>query len=272
MGDTGFCQFSGFWEDDQNYYLVMEYGGYSYFEFVRMGCDAIINGELTVEEWQDIIRFQFRQFACTLYYFHKIVEIAHLDLSLENCVVDTNGNLRIIDFGLAHDATNTTRKHSCDDNDDTDDKKKEEKEEKAENKKQEDNVSYTRWKSCHYVGKKEYMAPEVRELRKYHSIKYGTKSVPSNERYDTRAADMWSAGLVLFRSCFWLSIPWKVEHGQIDPESAIVYDYVVNRSRLLEVVQQMGTNLAAQNSKNLDISNWKEMDLAVGMCIVYRTI
>ena len=129
-------------------------------------------------------------------------------------------------------------------------------EKKKDNENETDNDE--NWKACHYVGKKDYMAPEVRQLRKYHSRYKGTTSVPKNERYDARAADMWCVGIVLFRACFWLKRLWGVDEGNIIPRSRQVYDYVVNRGKLLKVVKEMPT-------ENLDLSNWKEMELAVGM-------
>jgi len=107
------------WEDENCYYLAMEYcGAGELFDFIR---DNHTKGEqskivknaakqeqkceTTPNEWSLCVQSMFRQMVDTVSWMH-LHGVSHLDLSLENTmlasVIDKHqANIKIIDFGVA---------------------------------------------------------------------------------------------------------------------------------------------------------------------------
>ena len=75
-------------EGDQ-YYEVMEYGPFDYFELV-------MGGQMSTMQ----INSAFKQIVNGVAYLHSM-GVAHRDLKLDNCVVDQEGVVKLIDFGSA---------------------------------------------------------------------------------------------------------------------------------------------------------------------------
>ena len=102
-----------FFEDKNNYYLVMERGGIGLFEFVVNCHEYILNGKLTIKEWRRTVRIIFAKMVKVIRYLHKTVFCCNLDISLENVVMSRNTyfdekngkikciDIRFIDFGLS---------------------------------------------------------------------------------------------------------------------------------------------------------------------------
>ena len=102
-----------FFDDENNYYLVMERGGIGLFEFVVKCHQYIIDGKLSITEWRRTVQIIFAKMVKVIRYFHKIVFCCNLDISLENVVLSRNTyfdeksgkikniDIRFIDFGLS---------------------------------------------------------------------------------------------------------------------------------------------------------------------------
>jgi len=106
-----------FFQSKTNYYLVMENGGSSLFDFVVKAHQLIACDKLDVSEWHKCVKVIYKQLLDALQYMHS-EGIVHYDISLENMVindveliedVDTSKisfvteriSVKVIDFGLA---------------------------------------------------------------------------------------------------------------------------------------------------------------------------
>lgn len=94
------CQFYGMLEDEQSYYIVMEYlsGGtlINYLHTMQGTCNM------------QIISKMFCQIMSAVRYLHNVKHIVHRDLKYDNILLDENKNIRIIDFGLCSTLKNPT--------------------------------------------------------------------------------------------------------------------------------------------------------------------
>jgi len=93
------------------YYIVMEYGGNITLK------QFIDRGKLNIKHWQKICKYIMWQIAAALNWMHDDMNCAHLDLTLENIVmnddyfllnsetgtvsVDRNLTIKLVDFGLS---------------------------------------------------------------------------------------------------------------------------------------------------------------------------
>eukprot|EP00484_Ammonia_sp_Unknown_P008553 CAMPEP_0197074932 /NCGR_PEP_ID=MMETSP1384-20130603/211356_1 /TAXON_ID=29189 /ORGANISM="Ammonia sp." /LENGTH=409 /DNA_ID=CAMNT_0042513773 /DNA_START=23 /DNA_END=1252 /DNA_ORIENTATION=- len=163
------AKFESFFTDKQHYYLVMEDAGDGLFEFVTK-CHAFIEDDkLSVAEWLRFCRAAFKQMVDVVHWLHTKMNCCHLDISLENFVIDNvmvsvdpdtqrfhfadGFVIKIVDFGLAEVFTKTRPNGEFD------------------------------FSSTKYVGKTVYKSPEV----------YAKKRA-----FDARSADCWSLGACLF--------------------------------------------------------------------------
>ncbi|KAM9886895.1 hypothetical protein OXX69_013548, partial [Metschnikowia pulcherrima] len=148
------------------YFIVMEYCPYDFFNLVMSG----------LMKYDEICCY-FRQIVNGVQHLHQS-GIAHRDLKLDNCVVNQDGILKLIDFGSAFQF-----KKSLDDVD--------------------AGVNDVMLDSTHklmyakgIVGSDPYLAPEVFEP----TIEDG---------YDARLADVWSIAIIF--CCMVLKrFPWKL--------------------------------------------------------------
>ena len=93
-------------EDQTHYYIVMEYAsGGSLLQYITQ------NGRL--DEYK--ARHIFTQLISLLHYLHTQKQIVHRDIKLENIMLDDNGNIRLIDFGLGNEVSsdNNLFKTAC---------------------------------------------------------------------------------------------------------------------------------------------------------------
>merc|ERR1712087_251037 len=111
------AKFEGFFTDSRNYMLVMEDGGDGFFEFVTKCHQFISKGKLTIAEWHRFCKLAYAQMVDLVHWLHCEMNCCHLDISLENFVIDncrvivsetTNQiefcadfQIKLIDFGLA---------------------------------------------------------------------------------------------------------------------------------------------------------------------------
>jgi len=169
--------FVGFWQSARYYYLVMEHGGSDMFQFVVTAHQHIQSGKLAVKEWRKFAKYVFWQMSVFLLWLHNSCHCAHLDVSLENMLIQngefipqkngqltvaTNVRISFCDFGLAEFYDIDPSEHTL------------------------DNID-TAYASIKYCGKTQYKSPQV----------YSRSGV-----FDGRKADVWSLGVVLFCVCF----------------------------------------------------------------------
>lgn len=186
----GFSKFVDFFENKDCFVLVSEHGGVELLSYIRSIHPFKQNDKLLIREWKQYIRYHFRFIARCIYYLHIHCNVAHLDLSLENMVIDDT-ICRIIDFGLA-------RKCPIGNNNKNN----------AKNHKNNKNRNI-KWKYDGYVGKKLYQSPEIRKIKYY--LLNGMR-VPLDAMYDPRSADIWALGVMLFIMLIGAQ-PWHVaEH------------------------------------------------------------
>ncbi|CAH2351359.1 serine/threonine-protein kinase Hrk1p [[Candida] railenensis] len=150
---------------DTEYFIVMEYCPYDFFNLVMSG----------LMDRKEIACY-FKQIINGVAYLHEN-GLAHRDLKLDNCVVNSNGILKLIDFGSAvHFKREKVVSNPNSSEDDLDEK-------------------YRLIRARGIVGSDPYLAPEVFE--------------PSNFGYDPRLVDIWSIAIIY--CCMILKrFPWKL--------------------------------------------------------------
>eukprot|EP01084_Bolivina_argentea_P007324 13760_1 len=116
-------QFQGFLQTADDYWLIMEYGGESLFDFVTKAHQLIKRGVIDRENWNKMVIVIFKQMIECISYIHS-KNVAHFDISLENFLIndvkigiksdsniekimfDVNDvHIKLCDFGLAHKFT-----------------------------------------------------------------------------------------------------------------------------------------------------------------------
>ncbi|WEJ96618.1 hypothetical protein PSN45_004159 [Yamadazyma tenuis] len=153
-----------------DYYIIMEYCKYDFFNLV-------MSGLMNLEE----INCYFRQIVNGVGYLHSM-GLAHRDLKLDNCVVNEDGILKLIDFGSSVQfrkpiPEDVTPAHII----------------------ESDEQKYQLVMSTGVVGSDPYLSPEV-----------FSQAEPGEERgYDSRKVDVWSIGIIY--CCMILRrFPWKI--------------------------------------------------------------
>eukprot|EP01083_Nonionella_stella_P068898 183244_1 len=150
-----------FFYDESNYYLVMENGGISLFDFVLKAHQCLSTGKIKQIAWRNTCRSIFKQMVTFIHILHNTMSVCHLDISLENILIrealvtDSNHlapqyEIKFCDFGLAErfDAMSNP------------------------------NFLCNKW-----VGKTGYKSPEIFEKK---------------PNFNAKAADIWSLGVCLF--------------------------------------------------------------------------
>lgn len=193
-----------------NYYLIMEDGGYSIFEFVKKAHKFIECGRLKIAEWHRIVKIIFKQMIQAIDYIHT-KNVAHMDISLENWLIndvsinmtpnnhilfaDNKGKgveVKLCDFGLAQLFPVSKSKS------------------KSNSGSSEFKWS-TNWISNKFCGKRNYKSPEI-----------ALKQV-----FNAQSNDMWCLGICLFMMIIG-SAPWSIAI-QSDPS----FIHIMNGNLLL---------------------------------------
>ena len=84
------CAMLYYINSNRNYYLVMEDGGSSLFDFVVKMHQFVESKRLNIDELHSVSRIIFQQMIEAIEYIHS-KGIAHMDISLENWLIDDLG-------------------------------------------------------------------------------------------------------------------------------------------------------------------------------------
>ena len=99
-----------FFYDDKFIFLVQQFGGINMFEYIKSSHEMIKDGEIPIQEWKRHCKILIKQILLYINWMHNHVFLCHLDISLENMVINNveydyhlkkftnHGNLSIIDF------------------------------------------------------------------------------------------------------------------------------------------------------------------------------
>ncbi|KAK6205173.1 putative serine/threonine-protein kinase [Scheffersomyces amazonensis] len=152
---------------EPDYHIVMEYCEYDFFNLVMSG----------LMETNEVACY-FKQIVNGVHFLHEN-GLAHRDLKLDNCVVNGNGILKLIDFGSAVQFRKVVDKSTVLDSTDE----------------LINDGKYRLIKARGVVGSDPYLSPEVFE--------------PTNLGYDPRLADVWSIAII-FCCMILRRFPWKI--------------------------------------------------------------
>jgi len=174
-------KFLKFFESESYFYLVMENAGtMNLAAFNERAHRLIADGKLKIREWRKILKFLMWQLSVTVYWLHRDMKCCHLDLSLENVMVqnsnfiehedgavtvDPNIKIKLCDFGLAEVFRADT---DCADSAGDDD----------------DGYALNPFKCTKHAMKDRYYLSAPR--------------VFGEEPYDARKADMWALGVIFY--------------------------------------------------------------------------
>eukprot|EP01084_Bolivina_argentea_P098223 176536_1 len=203
-----------FFHDETNYYLVMENGGKSLFDFVLKAHQFISAGKLSPFQWQTACKSIFKQMVTFLDVLHNAMAVCHLDISLENVLINdvlitidaTNGSIRFvsqfkikfIDFGLSEMF---------------------------------DPISNPNFLCNKWVGKSGYQSPELFEKK---------------ANFSAKASDIWSLGVCLFALLIG-NMPYH------KPSMSDPYFPWIMSGRIVELINEWGKSSCIRNSLAPDI-------------------
>ncbi|ETO30237.1 Protein kinase domain containing protein [Reticulomyxa filosa] len=204
---TRFAKLINEWETVDHKYMAMEYcAGGDLFEYTQRvlhkcsslqprlpppsspskACEPQLMKNNAVYGRFLLIQHLFAQMVSAVAYLHNMVEVCHMDISLENFMIvhetlqTTMPTLKLIDFGLAKDCSAKTQNMNSADKGKDKDKDKD---------KHESNARFL-YNEC--VGKLKYQSPECYDCRHKEFQRY----------YDCRLNDTYCLGVCLFMLLF----------------------------------------------------------------------
>jgi len=74
-------------QSNNDYYLAMEDGGHSLFEFTQSAHQCIEAGQLSIAEWHKMVKVIFKQMVECVEYIHS-KNVCHFDISIENFLLN----------------------------------------------------------------------------------------------------------------------------------------------------------------------------------------
>merc|ERR1712087_351568 len=80
-------KFISFFKSRTCFYLLMEDGGHSLFEFVRRAHYFLSAGHIEINHWHQVIRCIFVQMVEAIAFMHSL-NVVHFDISLENLLIN----------------------------------------------------------------------------------------------------------------------------------------------------------------------------------------
>jgi len=180
-------KFQQFFKTKTDYYLVMQDGGRSLFQFIQNVHKLVLAGKIEVSNWLKVVKIIFKQMIECIDYIHSM-NVCHCDISLENFVINDveievqetadsqkirfllhDIQIKLCDFGLAQLFTNS----QC--------------------------------LSSKYGGKTNYKSPEVLGKKK---------------RFNAKKNDIWCVGVCLFMMTTG-NAPWH-KASKTDPIFALM--------------------------------------------------
>ena len=201
LNQQNVVQFIDFFNDTQNYFLIMSDGGQSLSKFVEICHKYIFDGKLQIKQWINIIKKIFIQIINLIDILHNKLKICHMDLSLNNFLIKNveiieqkenkidicdNFEISICDFGSAECFENNDN-YDCD----------------------------------KYVGKTRFVSPELFIAMKKKCGKFNAKS-----------NDIWSLAVCLFIIC----IGWNPYNNPTD----IDYQFrLINNGKVEQLLMMM---------------------------------
>jgi len=115
---SGFINLIDFIQDNKNYFMIMKFGGYSYWNWVAKSHTALRRGKILIKNWQIHCKILFKQMIIFLKWLHNKMLCCHLDISLENLLIkDTivyngvfieHGCIQFCDWGISQFFNNKT--------------------------------------------------------------------------------------------------------------------------------------------------------------------
>eukprot|EP00484_Ammonia_sp_Unknown_P014797 CAMPEP_0197072844 /NCGR_PEP_ID=MMETSP1384-20130603/210301_1 /TAXON_ID=29189 /ORGANISM="Ammonia sp." /LENGTH=330 /DNA_ID=CAMNT_0042511665 /DNA_START=67 /DNA_END=1059 /DNA_ORIENTATION=- len=185
-------KFYQFFKTGTDFYLVMEDGGSSLFDFVVKAHDLIRTGKIELSHWQKVVMLICQQMVECIEYLHT-QNICHLDISLENFLINdvtviktVEGNSEHIEF-----VTDDIQVKLCDFG-------------LAQRFKDDSSLC------SKYCGKPNYKSPEV---------------VAKKGKFSAKKNDIWCVGVCLFMLSFGTA-PWKTASPNDDGFKCISNGYL----------------------------------------------
>lgn len=193
---------------DPDYYIVMEYCPYDFFNLV-------MSGLMTADE----CNCYFKQIINGVNHLH-LHGLAHRDLKLDNCIVNKDGILKLIDFGSAVNFRKEKRLKPL----------------------REEESSAVLLRARGIVGSDPYLAPELFEK--------------SNFGYDPRPVDIWSIAIIY--CCTILKrFPWKIP--QVSDPSFKIFAECEREEDVKNFTDQMESDLKLSSESSQDIQQDKQV-------------
>eukprot|EP01084_Bolivina_argentea_P219952 372877_1 len=86
------AQFIDFFNDEQYYYLVMEYcGSITLQQWSQKAFEYIQNNRLDIKQYRKMVKFIFWQLTVLTYWLHNDMNICHLNITMDNIMIQ-NGD------------------------------------------------------------------------------------------------------------------------------------------------------------------------------------
>jgi len=191
-------KYYGFFENENDYFMAMEDGGDSLFDFVSKAHRLMMAGTIKAAEWVRVVKVIMNQLVEAVQFMHSL-NIAHFDISLENILINEvqiryttdltiefvtdDLQIKLCDFGLAQAFPLESK--SC--------------------------------SSQRFVGKSGYKSPE---------------NVAARDPFDAKKNDVWCIGVCLFMLVFG-GVIWSKATTD-DP----FFEYVINGGDLLTLLKK----------------------------------
>eukprot|EP01084_Bolivina_argentea_P060318 110203_1 len=186
-------QFIDFFEDELDYYLVMEHSGSITLEqWCQNAFECIKNNTLNLNHYRKFVKFILWQLSVVIYWLHHDMNMAHLGIKMEHILIE-NG-----DFITTSDGSNTRINPNL-------------------------SIKLCDFSLCEifdsvcagHCGQSALRAFDSYKICFSDHLTYSAPQMFAVERYNAQKADIWSIGVVLYRLTFG-EYPYKYQNVYID--------------------------------------------------------